>query len=262
MSQIAILTRPQGRNGALARRLRDAGWQTLCLPALRIEPLPPENGVVPLPRDYDLVVFVSGNAARLYLEQLRARGQLPWPAGALAATVGPASARALLESGHFGADTTVLHPAESAPTHDSEALWALLRARPVLPRRALLIRGTQGRDWLADRLAAAGVEVSRHAVYRRLPAPWAQEGRQRLRDWARAGERPTWLLTSGEGIDALVQGLREEQLLDWWLQGRFVVTHPVLAERLRALAGGGAGAPMVKNCMPADEAIFATFVAA
>ncbi|CFN72220.1 uroporphyrinogen-III synthase [Bordetella pertussis] len=106
------------------------------------------------------------------------------------------------------------------------------------------------------------MEVSRHAVYRRRPAPWAQEGRQRLRDWALAGERPTWLLTSGEGIDALVQGLREEQLLDWWLQGRFVVTHPVLAERLRALAGGGADAPMVKNCMPADEAIFATFVAA
>ncbi|CFP62202.1 uroporphyrinogen-III synthase [Bordetella pertussis] len=51
-------------------------------------------------------------------------------------------------------------------------------------------------------------------------------------------------------------------MLDWWLQGRFVVTHPVLAERLRALAGGGADAPMVKNCMPADEAIFATFVAA
>ncbi|WP_050849460.1 uroporphyrinogen-III synthase, partial [Bordetella pertussis] len=172
MSQIAILTRPQGRNGALAQRLHDAGWQTLCLPALRIEPLPPENGVVPLPRDYDLVVFVSGNAARLYLEQLRERGELPWPAGAVAATVGPASARALLDSGQFGADTTVLHPAETAPTHDSEALWALLRARPALPRRALLVRGTQGRDWLADRLVAAGVEVSRHAVYRRRPAPW------------------------------------------------------------------------------------------
>ena len=32
-----------------------------------------------MPEDYDMVVFVSGNAARLYLDQLTARGGFSWP---------------------------------------------------------------------------------------------------------------------------------------------------------------------------------------
>src|SRR5690606_39453212 len=47
----------------------------------------------------------------------------------------------------FGADTTVLCPSADAPSHDSEALWALLCERGHKPRRVLLVRGTQGRDW-------------------------------------------------------------------------------------------------------------------
>ncbi|WP_459614543.1 uroporphyrinogen-III synthase [Bordetella sp. 2513F-2] len=256
----AILTRPDGRNEALARRLQAAGWEVLALPALAIEPL--HDTTPPHPRDYDLVVFVSGNAARLYLEALqRSDPGARWPAGTQAATVGPATAEALRAAPGFGMDATVLHPPASAPTHDSEALWALLRARP-LPGRVLLVRGTQGRDWLAERLEEAGAQVVRHAAYRRCPAVWPAEARARLHAWAGEGRQPAWLLTSGESIDAVAAQMRSEGLLQWWRQGRFVVTHPRLRGLLQAALGDEHGAAMVKESMPADEAIFEALVAA
>ncbi|MCG2606191.1 MAG: uroporphyrinogen-III synthase, partial [Achromobacter sp.] len=56
--RVAVLTRPAGRNEALADRLRAAGWTPCILPAY--PPLPPPR---PRPANYDMVVFVSGNAA-------------------------------------------------------------------------------------------------------------------------------------------------------------------------------------------------------
>lgn len=260
---IAVLTRPAGRNGALAQHLASAGWQVLLLPALIIEPLP-DTGPPPRPQDFDLVVFVSGNAARLYFDSLAAHGLLlpgGWPGSTLAATVGQASAQALRASPLFGARARLLHPSADAPAHDSEALWQLLSAGP-LPRRALLVRGTQGRDWLAERLAEAGASVRVHAMYRRRPAGWPAEAQAQLRRWAADSIHPAWLLTSGEGIDAVAAAARAAGVFEWWAQCRFVVTHPRLEKHLLAVAGAPGQTGRVKTSMPADEAIFEAILAA
>ncbi|OZI70785.1 uroporphyrinogen-III synthase [Bordetella genomosp. 12] len=259
MSPLAILTRPAGRNEALAARLRNAGWDARLWPALLLETLPAPGMGHPRPDDFDLVIFVSGNAARIYLGQVMA-GSRAWPSATVAATVGPASARALLESGFFGANTTVLYPGDDAPTHDSEALWRVIQARGLLPRKVLLLRGTRGRDWLADQLRQAGTEVTVHAIYRRLPAQWEAARLDALRLWAAQGRPVTWLLTSGESIDAVIAQMARAGVPAGWPQCRYVITHPVLRQRL-PLAGEGAAA-MVKECMPADEAIFEAFGAA
>ncbi|MDT4837363.1 Uroporphyrinogen-III synthase HemD [compost metagenome] len=261
--RVAILTRPAGRNEALAARLREAGWLPCILPALEIRALPAASQMLPRPADYDMVVFVSGNAARQYLDQwTQADGPSAWPAGVIAATVGPASAQALRESDSFGANTTVLHPSESAPSHDSEALWDVLQGLPRLPARVLLVRGTQGRDWLGDKLEARGAAVTRHAAYQRHPAAWDAGQLERLRRWADAGLCATWLITSGEGADAVRARLDEAGLAAWWAGCGFVLTHPSLARRVPA-ACHDAGAPaMVKICLPNDESIFQAFVAA
>lgn len=260
MSDIAILTRPDGRNQVLADRLRSAGWHACDWPALRIEPVPGGESGFPLPADFDLVVFVSGNAARLYLEQLKASGQAAWPAACAGAAMGPASAAALRASGWFGDGITILHPGPDAPRHDSEALWELLVRRGPLPRRVLVVRGTQGRDWLAEQLRQQGVQVAAHAVYRRLPARWDDAALASLAAWARQRERPAWLLTSGEGIDAVRANIERAELGRWWAGCRFVVTHPGLAQRL---ADAGIGHPAgMAVCVPADDAIFNAFVAA
>ncbi|WP_409558291.1 uroporphyrinogen-III synthase, partial [Achromobacter animicus] len=79
--RIAILTRPAGRNEALAGRLQDAGWQPCILPALEIHPISVASEDLPRPSAFDLVVFVIGNAARQYLNQLsQADGAACWPA--------------------------------------------------------------------------------------------------------------------------------------------------------------------------------------
>ncbi|KAK79477.1 uroporphyrinogen-III synthase [Bordetella holmesii CDC-H643-BH] len=256
---MAILTRPAGRNEALAARLRNAGWDVRLWPALLLDTLPAPAAGHPRPEDFDLVIFVSGNAARIYLGQVYpAHGD--WPAATMAATVGPSSARSLLSSGLFGANTTVLYPDKAAPTHDSEALWRVIRARAVMPRKVLLLRGTRGRDWLADQLRQAGAEVTVHAIYRRLPAQWDAAQLESVRLWAAQGRQVTWLMTSAEGIDAIGAQLTRAGLQTWWPQCRYVITHPVL-RRCLPLAGEGAAA-MVKECMPADEAIFEAFAAA
>lgn len=261
--RIAILTRPAGRNEALAGRLRGAGWQPCILPALEIHPVTISSDALPRPSGFDLVVFVSGNAARQYLSQLAlAGGAADWPAHVAAATVGPASAQALRETGRFGANTTVLHPDESAVSHDSEALWRVLQAQPHLPARVLVVRGTQGRDWLGDTLEAHGARVTRHAAYQRRPAAWTPDQLAMLRRWADSGTDATWLVTSGEGADAIRGQLNAAGLTDWWQHCRFVVTHPSLASRVPSSCHGASASTMVKICMPNDESIFQAFVAA
>lgn len=263
LPRVAILTRPEGRNEALAGRLLGAGWTPCMLPALEIQALPVAAGGPPRPADYDLVVFVSGNAARLYLDQwAQSDGTVSWPTGVMAATVGPASAQALRESACFGANTTVLHPPESAPSHDSEALWEVLLGLPQLPGRVLLVRGTQGRDWLGDKLEAHGVAVTRHAAYLRRPARWGADQVASLWRWADAGIPATWLITSGEGADAVRAGLQEAGLAAWWAQCNFVLTHPALERRIPQGCHQGRARPMVKICLPNDESIFQAFVAA
>jgi uroporphyrinogen-III synthase len=260
MPPLAVLTRPAGSNEALAGKLSAAGWQVLALPALALTPLT-GAGQTPLPHDFDLVVFVSGNAARLYLEQI----DLPdgWPAGTIAATVGIASAQALLQHPYFSGHGRVLHPPADAPNHDSEALWQVLSQGP-LPRRVLLVRGETGRDWLADRLTEAGAQVRRHALYRREAAPWPDDAVRQLRLWAQdpAAPQPVWLLTSTAGIDAAAAAAREAGLFEWWLRSRFVATHPRLSQHLLAVAQGAGQTAMVKSCTPADEAIFEAITAA
>jgi len=262
MHRIAILTRPAGRNDGLARKLQAGGWQTLELPALAIEPLRVPAAQLPRPQDHDLVVFVSGIAARLYLEQLALAGTPRWPAAAVAATVGPASAAAVRAWPGFGPDARLVHPSPEAPRHDSEALWDELARQGVHPRRALLVRATQGRDWLAERLAAAGAEVRRHETYRRRPAAWPDGTVRRLREWQAGGGLAVWLATSSEGIDAAHAVVRRLDLLPWWAACRFVVTHPRLSAHLAArLAEDGLPAPATTPCVPDEDAIAQAFAA-
>ncbi|ARP87137.1 uroporphyrinogen-III synthase [Bordetella genomosp. 9] len=254
---VAVLTRPAGRNDDLSAALRAAGWDVCVWPALRIEPAA-QAGTVPLPAEFDLAVFVSGNAALHYLEQLERCGVDHWPSSCAAAAVGPATADRLRASGWLGKDCDVIHPPREAPRQDSEALWECLLARGPLPRRVLLVRGLGGRDWLAQRLLERGVQVQHHEVYRRVAAAWDADVRLRLGQWARADVRPTWLLTSGESIDAVAANVLPATSAQWWANCRFVVTHPRLAPRLAQAIGRTPA--HVTVCAPADDALLHAFV--
>jgi len=257
---LAILTRPAGRNGAPAQALRARGWQVLELPALAVAELPRDARSIERPDGYDLVVFVSGTAVRCYMKQLGdVAGMQHWPAGVAAACVGPATARALRASPIWDAGATLLHPEAQDGSYDSESLWRLMQQRGFKPSRVLLVRGTAGRDWLAERLAGEGATVVPYAAYRREPAAWPDAALALLAA-CRDQDRPAhWLLTSGEGMDAVHAGLARAGLSQWWQSCRFVLTHERLAPRLEALVPGASARGMVKICLPEDAAIVQAF---
>ncbi|WP_425570323.1 uroporphyrinogen-III synthase [Pigmentiphaga soli] len=247
----------------MAAQLRAAGYEVLELPALRLLPI---DAPAPDPAAFDLVMFVSGNAVRAYLDARAARGAGAWPAGVPAAVVGPASAAALRAHPGFGAAPAVVQPPPAAGHFDSEALWRELQAMPRLPARVLIVRGGSGpqgsgRDWLAERLREGGSRVAVHQAYRREPAGWDAAQRATLLRLAQAGRPALWLVTSGEGADALRAGLAGLGLLPWWRRCRLLATHPRIAGHLIAIMdneeAGTSAAPMLQTCSPSDDDILA-----
>ncbi|GAA5234715.1 uroporphyrinogen-III synthase [Verticiella sediminum] len=274
----AVLTRPAGQSAELAARLRALGWRVHDWPALLLTGLPAID--VPQPGAFDLVIFVSGNAARFYLEQLAtARGTLRvgWPADVAVGAVGPSSAGAVRRL--LGDTVELLAPAPDAPVFDSEALWAVLSRGP-LPREVLIVRGGEGREghgrpWLAGRLADAGVRVTLYAAYRRAPARWPAYRLRQLRAWRAAGRHPVWHVSSREGLAAILQQVGPADAVAGWTGGRVVVGHPRIADAVAAVAhscgvatrryeGPGAApessAVVIQTTLPHDDAVLATIV--
>jgi len=232
-----ILTRPAGRNHALAAHLHAHGVATLELPALAITPIACDARALPRPADYELVVFVSSAAARAYAEQLQCFAHLKhWPAHIPVACVGPATARSLC--GPFWPQSlTVHHPEPDAPHHDSEALWQVLQPVLLHIQRVLIVRGAVGREWLAEQLIQRGIHIPRHAVYQRHPADWPDAARATLARWRDEHQTPVWLITSTASLTAIATQLAHANWLDWSRTHHYVLTHPRFAPHLSTVLG-------------------------
>ena len=235
---LIVLTRPQGKNAVLALALRQSGFDCLELPVLQLQPLAVTPGQTPQPNAFDLIVFVSSMALSAYESALA--NFMPSPIDATAprrplfvAAVGAATARAL-ESSPVFAGIPVLQPPEQASA-DSEGLWPCIEVNLDVIGQALIVRGQEGREWLGQRLEAAGVSVTRHASYRRSVAVWREAQLQPLRaSGAAAPLRTVWLLTSGEAVDAVFAQLEQHQLLYVLRDAGFVVIHNRIALRLKS----------------------------
>ncbi|HEY9279287.1 MAG TPA: uroporphyrinogen-III synthase [Eoetvoesiella sp.] len=261
----AVLTRPEGKNALLSARLQACGVATLELPALSIQILHTDDDKLPLPGDYDLVVFVSGNAVRIYLELLARRlPAVSWPETTLAATVGEASALPLYQAGTIP-HQNIFHPRFSDSQQDSEALWNVLRPSVPALKRILIVRGETGREWLGQQFEQAGATVRRHAVYRREPALWSRRQLQDVIAAAKSAKPFICLFTSAESVDAFHLNLRRNKVEIFDEHTIFIAIHGRIASRLQLLIGEGSGKvynPVVKICSPSDDAIFETVVSA
>jgi uroporphyrinogen III methyltransferase/synthase len=155
------VTRARPQASALAARLRELGATVVEAPAIRIEPIDAEFGDL---ADYDLLCLTSPNGVRRLFELVNDARSL---AGPLIAAIGPGTAAALRQHGVV---------ADVVPTRSvAEGLVAALEGVDV--RRALLVRGEQGRDVLPDALRERGAEVDIVPVYRTLPEPLSEEAR-------------------------------------------------------------------------------------
>ncbi|MFO1294491.1 MAG: uroporphyrinogen-III synthase [Rubrivivax sp.] len=227
-----IVTRPAAQAGAWVDALRALGVDAAALPLIGIEPAAePERldaawaGLAA----QALVMFVSANAVQQFFAAARGR---PWPAAVTAGCTGPGT-QAALRAARVPAERIVA-PADAGSRFDSEALWALLAARDWRGRRVLVVRGEEGRDWLAETLRAAGAEVAFVAAYRRVAPHWGEAERALLEAALAAPRRFVWLFSSSEAVRHLATLAPPSA----WPGARALATHPRIAEAARAAGFG------------------------
>ncbi len=173
-----------------------------------------------------LAMFVSANAVQHFL----AAGSA-WPAGVLAGSTGPGTTAALRAGGVPAA--LIVEPDTDAAVFDSEALWQRLQPIPWSGRRALVVRGEGGRDWLAEQLRAHGAEVDFVTAYRRLPPRLDAAGLALLHTALRDPAAHVWHFSSSEGIGHLLDLGAALQPAAAWSASLALAAHPRIAQSAR-----------------------------
>lgn len=246
-----IVTRPAAAGRALTDALAARGIDARWLPAFDIGPAPdPAHAVATLARlaDFDLALFVSPAAVRATAQLL---GDRAWPAGTAIGAVGQGTAVAVtaqLQGGWpaliapaAGASVAAADAAEGDADTGSEAYWqaqiAHEQATGNRPRRVLILRAAQGRDWLQQHFAQTGAEVTLLAVYARQARGWSAEDATWVASRA-AGLAPVLVVTSSEAVDSLLAAARAADatgaVLRWLQRGRALALHPRIVARLQA----------------------------
>lgn len=245
-----IVTRPLAQASPWVAALRTLGCDAHALPLIDIAPL---DDAAPLqvawqrlrqPPNVALVMFVSANAVQHFLAAQEPGAA--WPAGVRAGSVGPGTTAALRQAG-VPADL-IDEPAADTRSFDSEALWARIAARDWQGRRVFIVRGEEGRDWLADTLRSRGATVAFVAAYRRCaPVPDAA-GRALLADALAAPGRHLWIFSSSEAVGHLRALVPQAD----WAASMALASHPRIAAAARA-----AGFGQVAQVQPKPEAVAA-----
>jgi uroporphyrinogen-III synthase len=234
-----VVTRPQPQADAFVAALAACAPHpvpAVAFPLLRIAPLDdpaPLHDAWAALRDGDFVMFVSANAVAAWFAATPPGRR--WPAGALAGSTGPGTSAALRGAGL--ADDRILAPDASAGRFDSEALWLRIASRDWRGRRALVVRGEDGRDWLAERLREAGAEVGFVGAYRRLGPPADAPTLAALRSLH--AHRHAWHFSSSEAIGHLRALATQAGLAaPDWAPLRAWATHPRIVAAARAAGFG------------------------
>lgn len=193
-----LVCRPQPGADATVAALTAAGWKALPMPVLRREAIPEDAAMrtrVQALAEYAAIVFVSVGAVDFGLELVdRYWPELPvrprWVA------VGEATGQALAR---WGVQAEV--PADER----SEGMLELPALAGLRDDRVLVVRGQDGRGWLAQRLQERGVRVDFLEVYARVIQPLM---------WPSAETVAALVVTSVAVLEAVVasSGLRYRNL--------------------------------------------------
>jgi uroporphyrinogen-III synthase len=248
-----VVTRPQPEAGRWAGLLADRGLQVLVLPLIAIDPPPliePLRRAWPRLDEWQAVMFVSGSAVHGFFAQRSGPFAHAWPAGTRAWATGPGTRDALRAAGVAAGQIDA--PPDDAGQFDSEALWQCVRPQVDGGDAVLIVRGGDasgqagGREWLADRLAAAGASVGSLVAYARRCPAWSAGERALAATAAHDGS--IWLFSSSEAVANLRQLLPGQD----WQHARALATHPRIA-----LAAREAGFGDVQASRPTLDAIVA-----
>ena len=245
-----LVTRPEREAARWTADLRAAGFDAVSLPLIEIatvaDPTPLHAAWQQRGR-YQALMFVSAAAVAHFFAQ--ADGD--WPADVRCWATGPGTVAALRRVGI--AEPAIDAPPADAPQFDSEALWDRVRDQVVPGAEVLVVRGGDaqgrpaGRDWLGDRIEAAGGRCSRLVAYRRLPP--AFDGAQRRLAGDASKPPAVWLFSSAEAIGNLCRAMPDTA----WREARAVATHWRIAQ-----AAQGVGFGTVRAAQPGLDAVVAS----
>jgi uroporphyrinogen-III synthase len=241
-----LVTRPEHQAHHLCQLIEAEGGAAVPYPALVIKPRPDRAAVRAAigPADrYDLVIFVSANAVRYGADFLDQRRDVP------VAAVGQATAAALNSAGY----RVSLMPSEGA---DSESLLAMSQLTHMTGQRVLIVRGSGGRELLAEVLTARGAQVQYAEVYTREPARPSTELQAEIERLWLLGGISVYAATSVELLESLVGivTLRCRELMD---STALVTGSRRVAEAASRL---GLGSPLVIADSPDDAALVGALV--
>ncbi len=230
-----IVTRPLAQAVDWVRELQALGVSALALPLIDIaaldDPAALRAAWLAVP-GCALVVFVSANAV-LHFFAAAPTPRTAWPAGVRAGSTGPGTSAALRAAGVPA--SACVEPAADAPSLDSEALWAQLQAEPWAGRQVLVVRGEDGRDWLADTLRARGADLHFVAAYRRRRPQWDAAARALLAAALAEPAAHLWHFSSSQAIAYLQAWGRVQQPAADWARSRAVASHPRIVQAALAL---------------------------
>ena len=227
--QAVIVTRPGHAGRRLAERIMAHTQRVLWWPAFEIDAAPdPDAARAKLAQlsDYDLALFVSAHAVRATASLLSA----PWPRTTMMGADGAATRLAVEVELQPALDVVRVAPNDEDES-GSEAFWSTWQAHGYRARRVLLLRATDGREWLAERLASSGAEVDALAVYSRRPHCPSNDDVSQLRQWIAAGIAPATVFSSSEAATALDHQV-DASARRWLRSGTAIATHVRIAMRL------------------------------
>lgn len=242
-----IVTRPAPQALPWVERLRKLGVAAEALPLIGIGPAIDAEPLRAAWNDLPgctLVMFVSANAVAHFFAARPPAAQ--WPVALLAGATGPGTSTALRAAGL--AEAQIVEPPADAPSFDSEALWSRLSGRDWAGRRVLVVRGEDGRDWLADTLRERGAEPVFVTAYRRLPPTLDAIGQALLHAALARPADYLWFFSSSEAV----AHLRTLAPAADWRLARALASHPRIAEAARRAGFGG-----VDLVAPRPEAVAA-----
>ncbi|QGY27528.1 uroporphyrinogen-III synthase [Pantoea cypripedii] len=219
-----LVTRPEPAASELVARLRTQGKLAWSLPLIEFTP---GRDVDDLPQQLselqpdDLVFLLSQQVVTFAHPALQRQG-FSWPTQLDYYAIGRSTALAL----HTVSNLKVDYP---HARETSEELVRLNRLQKVSGKRALILRGSPGRELLADTLTERGVDVRYCECYQRCEKYYdgAVEGRR----WRDRGIT-TLVVTSGEMLQQLFGLFPPIDRREWLLHCRLLV----VSERLATLA--------------------------
>jgi uroporphyrinogen-III synthase len=237
------LTRPPEQVGELHKALERLGAHVFSFPLLTIlprTPAPADRQRLMNLDQYDLVFFVSTNAARIGLDVIA--GFWPqYPSHVLNFAVGPSTA-AEIESHAL----PVCYPQDHM---SSEAMLELPELQDISGKKALIVRGVGGREILAEGLLKRGVAVEYAELYERAVPVYMHA---QLYSCLRQHTPEAIVVSSAEALDNLRQ-LYEPLALEKlsWQQFPLYVT----SERLANHAHGSGYTSVITMAGATDKAI-------